>query len=162
MSLRDDAFTAHQLKRWMRPDSHRFVCADWRRLVRPGFERDFPFELYERKYSPEQPRDDHGRWTSEGGGEGSGSAPQGTGTEPMVGSGRNDPRILSDATPDNSYRPGTQFAARISPQREAECEEQYRLDTFICNTVRTRSCWSQANFRRSQCLIGGYVPPIYH
>ncbi len=62
-----DAYTAHQLKRWMRPDAHRFVRPDWRRFVRPGFERDFPFALCERKYSPDQPRDYHGRWTSEGG-----------------------------------------------------------------------------------------------
>ena len=102
-----DAYTERQFKHWMRPDAHRFVRPDWWRHVRPGFERDFPFELYERKYSPDQPRDDHGRWTSEGGGEGSGSSPLDTGTEPTVGSGRNDPHVLSDATPDNYYRPGT-------------------------------------------------------
>lgn len=97
-----DAFTAHQLKRRMRPDAHRFVRPDWRRHVRPGFARDFPFELYECKYSPDQPRDDHGRWTSESGG----SSSQAMRTEPTVGSGRNDRRVLSDAMPDNYYRPG--------------------------------------------------------
>ena len=66
MAQLKDAYTEHQLKRWMRPDAHRFVRADWRQHVRPGFEREFPFELYERKYSPDQPRDDRGRWTSEG------------------------------------------------------------------------------------------------
>jgi hypothetical protein len=28
--------------------------------------------------------------------------------------------------------------------------------------MRTGSCWEQAAFRLSQCLIGGYVPPLYH
>lgn len=162
MASFEDAYIKHQLKRWMRPDAYRFVRPDWRRHVRPGYEGEFLFELYERKYSPDQPRDDHGRWTSETGDEGSGSSLQGTAIEPKVGSGRNDPRILSDATPNNYYRPGTQFAARISPQREAECEEQYRKDSFVCNLIQTRSCWGQAAFRRAQCLIGGYVPPLYH
>jgi hypothetical protein len=35
--------------------------------VRPGFEKDHPFALYERKYRPDQLRDDHGRWADEGG-----------------------------------------------------------------------------------------------
>jgi len=52
-----------------------------------------------RKYSPDQPRvpagkPDGGQWTSTGG-----------------GVGRNDPRVISDATPDNSFKPGAQLAA---------------------------------------------------
>lgn len=133
----------HEIKRFMRPD--------WRRYWKPGHENDPLYRLYEsaeRKYSPDQPRvpsgsPEGGRWTSEGGDAGSTGA-------------------VSDAKPNNFSRPRTQIAGRISPQRRAECEEQYRLDTFICNTVRTRSCWAQAEFRYSQCLIGGYVPPIYH
>ena len=39
---------------------------------------------------------------------------------------------------------------------------QYRKDSFICNLVRTRSCWAQAMFRRAQCISGGYIPPLYH
>jgi hypothetical protein len=53
-----DAALAHELKRWMRPDAHRFVRPDWRRFVRPGFEKDHPFNLYERKYREDQLRDD--------------------------------------------------------------------------------------------------------
>ena len=60
----DPIYLEHQLKRWMRPDAHHFVRPDWRRFVPPEFQADHPFALYERKYSPEQPRDDHGRWTS--------------------------------------------------------------------------------------------------
>jgi hypothetical protein len=97
MTRNDSEWLEHQLKRWMRPDAHRFVRPDWRRFVRPGFERDHPFALYERKYDPSQPRvpagdPAGGRWTS-----GSGAV------------GRNDPRLISDATPD-PVRPGAQYA----------------------------------------------------
>jgi len=129
-----DAFTEYQLKRWMRPDAHNFVRPDWRRFVRPGFEHDHPFERYERKYSPDQPRDGHGRWTD---------GPD------------------SSSPSDNSGKPGQRFSARISPEREAECELLSRQDTFKCNLLGTTSCWRQAAFRYAQCLNGGYVPPLY-
>jgi hypothetical protein len=63
----DPIYLEHQLKRWMRPDAHRFVRPDWRRFVRPEFQAGHPFALYERKYSPEQPRvpagsREGGRW----------------------------------------------------------------------------------------------------
>jgi hypothetical protein len=69
----NSAYLEHQLKRWMRPDAHHFVRPDWRSFVRPGFEADHPFALYERKYSPNQPRvpagsREGGQWTSDGGG----------------------------------------------------------------------------------------------
>jgi hypothetical protein len=94
-----DAALAHELKRWMRPDAHRFVRPDWRRFVRPGFEKDHPFALYERKYRPDQLRDELGRWADEGSG--------GRWSKP---SGINDPRVISDATPDNDWKPGAQYA----------------------------------------------------
>src|SRR6185437_6810331 len=58
-----------------------------------------------RKYSPDQPRvpagnPDGGQWT-DGGGDGGGAA------APRI----NDPRVLSDATPDNTWKPGAQYAA---------------------------------------------------
>ncbi len=57
------------------------------------------------KYRPDQPRvpagnPDGGQWTSEGG-----------------GAGRNDPRVISDATPDNLWMPGAQYAQNISGER---------------------------------------------
>ena len=60
----------HQLKCWIRPDAHRFVRADWRRYLRPGFAREHSFALYERKYDPNQPRvlagtPAVGQWTSD-------------------------------------------------------------------------------------------------
>jgi hypothetical protein len=64
----NSAYLEHQLKRWMRPDAHHYVRPDWRRFLRPGFEDDHPFALYERKYSPDQPRvpagnREGGQWT---------------------------------------------------------------------------------------------------
>jgi hypothetical protein len=98
MTHTNSEWLEHQLKRWTRPDAHRFVRPDWRRYVRPGFERDHPFALYERKYDPNQPRvpagdPAGGQWTSDG----------------STGAGRNDSRVISDATPD-PVRPGAQYA----------------------------------------------------
>src|SRR5579864_7997534 len=76
-----DAYTEHQLKRWMRPDAYRFVRPDWRRFLRPGYEGDFPLKIYERKYGPDQPRDYHGRWTSEDGGAEDKPSPSSVGDE---------------------------------------------------------------------------------
>ena len=64
------AYLEHQLKRWMRPDAHHFVRADWRKFARPGSEDGHPFALYERKYRPDQPRvpagsREGGQWTDE-------------------------------------------------------------------------------------------------
>jgi hypothetical protein len=67
MSPFNSAYLEHQLKRWMRPDAHNFIHPDWRRDVKPGSELWALYERYERKYSPSQPRDDRGRWTSDGG-----------------------------------------------------------------------------------------------
>ena len=90
------AYLEHERKRWMRPDAHRYVRPDWRRWVKPGYEAEYHLALFGRKYSSDQPRvpagnPDGGQWTGGGGG------------------GRNDPRILSDATPD-PIKPGAQYA----------------------------------------------------
>ena len=68
MAKCDPVYTAHQLKRWMRPDAHLFVRPDWRRYVAPGSDAAAVFELYERKYRPDQPRvpdgsPEGGQWT---------------------------------------------------------------------------------------------------
>ena len=137
----------YELRRWMRPD--------WRRFWKSGYENDPLYKEYERierKFSPDQPRmpagaSEGGQWTSVSGAGGqSGSQGQPSKTTPQ--------KVPA--------APKTRIASRISPQRKAECEEQLRLDEFICRTVGTSSCWGQAYFRYSQCLIGGYVPRIYH
>jgi hypothetical protein len=68
-----DPYSERQLKRWTRPDAHRFIRPDWRRFVVPGSDLARLYEDIERKYSPNQPRvpagsSDGGQWTSEGGG----------------------------------------------------------------------------------------------
>jgi len=95
-------YLEHERKRFMRPDAHRFFCPDWRRYMRAGQERDLlyrHFERIERKYSPDQPRvpqgsPNGGQWTNNG---------------DAGASGRNDPRIISDAAPD-SVSPSIQYA----------------------------------------------------
>ena len=91
----------HQLKRWMRPDAHHFVRPDWRRYVQRDSGIGSVFGFYERKYSPDQARvpagdPAGGQWTSDG----SSSA------------GRNDPRVISDATPD-PLGAGRQYAQNL-------------------------------------------------
>jgi len=140
MTVRQE-YLDEQTRRWMRPD--------WRKWWKPGYENDpvyKEFERVERKYRADQlrvPRGSErvGQWADEGAGAGG---------------------AASGAKPANVAKPKQRIAARISPQRKAQCEEQLRLDEFICRTVGTNSCWGQAYFRYSQCLIGGYVPPIYH
>ena len=110
MSAFKNAYIEHQIKRWMAPNAHHFMRSDWRRYVKPGSDLWSVYEFYEGKYRPDQLRDDRGRWTDEGGGAVGDSPPSGTGSEPTAGSGRSDPRVLSDATPYNYYKPGTQLA----------------------------------------------------
>ncbi|MEA2991925.1 MAG: hypothetical protein QOD40_845 [Alphaproteobacteria bacterium] len=70
----NDAQTEAQLKRWMRPDAHRYIRPDWRRFWNAGHENDPLYRFYEsveRKFSPDQPRvpagsSDGGQWTSDG------------------------------------------------------------------------------------------------
>lgn len=112
MSRYQDAFDAHQRARFMRPDAHRWVRPDAARFLMPGTD---PASVYpalapaETKYSPNQPRvpagngRESGRWTDGSGGIGSLA-------KPMGNIGVNDPRVVSDATPDNFWRPGTQLA----------------------------------------------------
>jgi hypothetical protein len=116
-------YNEHEIKRWMRPDAYRFIRPDWRRYVTPGSDLWAHYERYECKYSPEQPRvpagsREGGQWTDDGGGDaGSGGGPSSGGTEsqPTAGSGRSDPRMVSDAKPDNYFKPGAQLAQNDRP-----------------------------------------------
>ena len=85
-----------------------------------------------RKYDPDQPRDDHGRWVDAGG---AGTA------------NRNE--VLSS----------TVLAARRGVS-EVECDAQYKLDTFKCNLVRTPLCWESANERYAACLSSRPIPQL--
>jgi hypothetical protein len=92
-------YLQHERKQFVRNDAHRFLRADWQRYMRVAREHDPLFCFFsgiERKYSPGQPRvprgsSNGGQWTSEG------------------ANGRNDPRVISDATSDPE-RPATQYA----------------------------------------------------
>ena len=132
----------HELKRWMRPD--------WRRYWRPGHEDDPLYkrcERIERKYSPDQPRvpagvPEGGQWTDEDGG--GGSTGGGTNKSPTTASGK----------------PRQQTASRISPEREEQCELQYRQDKFKCSTVQSPACYNQAMLRYANCRAGLPIPPL--
>jgi hypothetical protein len=67
-----------ELRRWMRPDAHRFISPDWRRFVQPGSEAAAVLGRYEAKYRPDQPRvpvgvREGGQWTDAGGSSGTAS-----------------------------------------------------------------------------------------
>jgi hypothetical protein len=67
-------------------------------------------------FNPAQPRvpvgnPDGGQWTSGGG---SGDRPGGGAAGDGTDGGRNDPRVLSDATPDNGWKPGARYAQAVS------------------------------------------------
>jgi hypothetical protein len=177
MPLFKDAALERELKRWMRSDAGNFLRPDWRRFVKPGSDAAAVFGVYEQKYRPDQLRDELGRWTDEGGGvEGGTQSPAATG-EPTAGSGRSDPRVLSDATPDNYYKPGAQLAVnegqastsqdrpardagRISNQVASECEEMHRRDLFICKAFQSPACYTQAYLRYTNCQLGRPIPPL--
>jgi len=64
------AWTERQLKYWMRPDAHRFLRPDWRRFWSVERQNDPLYRYYdsvERKYRPDQLRDDQGRFAYEAG-----------------------------------------------------------------------------------------------
>ncbi len=96
---REALWLANQRRRWMLPDPSRWLEPDGRKWNRPEPAWN-PAAFHERKYSADQPRvpagnPDGGRWTSGGG-------------------GVNDPRVISDATPDNEAIPGAQYAQNRS------------------------------------------------
>lgn len=112
-------YLTRQLERWARPNAHLFVRPDWRRFV-PCDQDDHPFALYENKYRPNQPRvpagsREGGQWTADGAGGGSRSPGSQPTTRPAP---INDPRVISDAVPDNGWKPGAQYAQ--GPQRPVE------------------------------------------
>ena len=79
-------------------------------------------------YNPNQPRvpagnPDGGQWTS-----GEGGTQSSTGATSDRAAGRNDPRILSDATPDNLAKPGAQLAQDETARRSrVDLEEERQL-----------------------------------
>lgn len=48
----------------------------------------------------------------------------------------------------------------VARGNEAECDQQYKRDTVICNLVRTPLCWAQAADRYGACLAGRRIPQL--
>jgi hypothetical protein len=108
----------------------------WHRFGLPAWQRE-----YARKYDPDQPRDDHGRWVDTGADDGS-----------------NNP----DGTPAGDL-PVSFAAARRRGRSMAFCMAQYAVDGLMCNSVelsRQRACWTQAAERLGNCLSGRPIPPL--
>jgi hypothetical protein len=116
MTSLQDAWQARRRARWMRPnahlfmrpDAHRYLKPDWKTHVLPDCE-PLVAALLEGKanFNPSQPRvpkgePEGGQWTDAGG---SGGSDAGSG-------GINDPRVLSDAHPDNDWQPGARYASK--------------------------------------------------
>jgi CDI toxin RNase A-like protein len=113
-------------------------------LAFENFRRAFKSYAQQRKYSPDQPRvpagnPDGGQWTS-GGGE---------------GAGRNDPTVLSDATADNVFEPGTRLAAdnsaasyRIDLQEE-EARGGHAISAHVNRSPEALMAQARENFDRN-------------
>ena len=74
-----------------------------------------------RKYLADQPRvpagnPDGSQWTTAGGGTSAGAGQQTT----DAGAGTSDSRVISDATPDNDWEPGAQYARGAAHSRSGE------------------------------------------
>ena len=84
------------------------------------------------KYDSNQPRDDHGRWINADG----------------------------DGSANRDKPPSSGIMAARQRANEADCDSQYKLDTFKCNLVRTPLCWAAANERYAACLSGRHIPQL--
>jgi hypothetical protein len=95
MSRHQKTFDEHQharfmrpdAGRWLRPDAERWLRPDIARFLKPGFfvEDALPgLQRTEMKYSPDQPRDDRGRWTDGGGSDRPVAEAEGDATDGLV------------------------------------------------------------------------------
>jgi hypothetical protein len=97
-------------------------------------------------FNPDQPRDQDGRWTDSGS------------TSPKAGSD-----AAADSVSDDREGARTTPLDIIAARRQfslAECEAQYRRDTFHCTMVGLPSCHRQAAQRYAACLGGTQIPPL--
>src|SRR5881227_701549 len=78
---------------------------------------EYELRRFQRKYSPNQPRDDRGRWTDSG----AGAQPVGP-----AGSSASDGVVLSDATPDPIV-PGAQYAQNEPQRGPIDLREEQQL-----------------------------------
>lgn len=99
---------------------------------------------YLRKYRDDQPRDQLGRWTVDGG----------QATTDGSDAGRNDSRVLSDATPDNAWKPGAQYAQNETPPplRRIHPDTTYERDR---RAKQSLEFWSQ---QRTDRIVDSLKP----
>jgi hypothetical protein len=141
------AYFERESMRGQPANAFRFVRPDWRRFVKPGSDAWVLYELYERKFNPEQPRvaagnSEGGQWVGDGGdGSSDGNSPRNTDSRPTA-------------------EGNTKIAARISQARAEECEIQKRKDDFICKAFKSEPCYGQAMLRYANCLQGLPIPPL--
>lgn len=80
------------------------------------------------------------------------SSPPNASDEPTAGSGRSDPRVLSDATPDNLYKPGAQLAAnerqRLEPIRleDEEMRGGHAIEAHVNRSEEALKAQARAAF----------------
>jgi hypothetical protein len=158
----------HDWQRWIRHDAHRFMTERKRAEEAARREADEAADAAEQeqfeqellqvrrdlaalklelalsrvgyKYNPDQPRSpkgnpDGGQWVRD-----SGKDPGRIGTS----------RLITELS----------AARRRSGVSEADCDNQYRRDSFVCNLVHTPLCWQQASERYGACLAGRPLPPL--
>ncbi len=115
----------------------------------------------ERRYNPNWPSQrrvpggnaDGEQWTD--GGADSGEAQQATEFE---GPAVSDDKVPWSALPDEARPHVAVF--RLTPDLEAECEEQYERDTFLCTMIGSAACHAQAAQRYAACRTGRFIPPL--
>ncbi len=90
-------------------------------------------------FTPDQPRDEQGRWTNSA-----------FVTDVVT---TDDDAIITGTTPLDIIAARPQFSL-------AECEGQYKRDTFHCTMVGLPSCHRQAAQRYAACLGGTQIPPL--
>ena len=117
-------------------DAFRFMRPDWRHFVKPGSDAWVLYELYERKFNPEQSRvpagsREGGQWVGE-----VGASPPNTGSDTGTESGR------------------------ISTKIAYDCDFMHRQDLFICKAVQSAVCYAQAYLRYTNCQNGRPIPPL--
>lgn len=149
-----EEWRAHRRARFMRADAQRYARPDARRFVRPDAERWLrdgglyfdsltPLDALTGKanFDPNQPRvpagnPDGGQWTDDA---------------RWTGGGINDPRVLSDAAPDDEWKPGAQYASNrpmrgqfpgATPQQQARlAAAELRATTAIRRVREIEANW---------------------
>jgi len=125
--------------------------------MRPDFERYLRPQPFDRKYSPDQPRDDHGRWTDTGDSADSAgaettelSAQSRRGPVPVRINGR-----LMDATPAQAARLAVAEAqARDAVRRVQELDPKWRPTPGLHETVEGQIQNLQAQAAQAQARAG--------